>query len=167
MSNKEKHTTKKLIQNIDLDTPSVNFTDKVMTKVNSIPDELILKDVILTSLLKENSLEVPNPYFSTNIMNKVNANFVADYKPIISKKSWNIIFLFFTGFIGYILLSKPTISNQNKYVSEFSTFFNNLISDLGNSLVQNIEIPSILIVSILCLSLLLLLDAALRTKRLF
>ncbi len=167
MSNKEKHTTKKLIQNIDLDTPSVNFTDKVMTKVNSIPDELILKDVILTSLLKENSLEVPNSDFSTNIMNKVNANFVADYKPIISKKSWNIIFLFFTGFIVYILLSKPTISNQNKYVSEFSAFFNNLISDLGNSLVQNIQIPSILIVSILCLSILLLLDAALRTKRLF
>jgi len=100
-------------------------------------------------------------------MAEVNTNTIVDYKPIISNKGWGVIFLVFTSFIIYGLFSKPTITNKNNYITEFSTFFNNLISDLSNSLTQNLQVPSILIVSILCLSVLLLLDAALRTKRIF
>lgn len=167
MSDKEKHITKKLLESIDLDLPSIDFTDKVMAKVNIVPDEVILKDRVLASLLKKNSLEVTNPDFSTKIMAKVSANFVADYKPIISKKSWNIIFLFFTSFIIYVFFAKPTITQNNSYISKFSMISNNLITDLGNSLMQHIQIPSILIVSILCLSVLLLIDTALRSKKTF
>ncbi len=167
MPDKEKHITKKLLQSIDLDSPSIDFTDKVMAKVNTNPDEVILKDIILTSLLKKNSLEVPRPDFSIEIMAKVSTNPITDYKPIISKKNWNIIFFLFLSFIVYILLSKPTTTQNHSYISKLSMVSNNLIADLGNSLTQNIQIPSILVVSILCLSVLLLLDTALRTKKIF
>ncbi|MCF6347861.1 MAG: hypothetical protein L3J20_06135 [Flavobacteriaceae bacterium] len=167
MSDKEKHITKKLLKSIDLDSPSIDFTDKVMAKVNTIPDEVILKDTILTSLLKKNSLETPNSDFSIEIMAKVSTNSIADYKPIISKKSWNIIFLFFASFIIYVLLSKPITIQNDSYISKLSMISNSLITDFGNSLTQNIQIPSILVVSILCLSVLLLLDTVLRTKKIF
>ena len=167
MTDKEKHKTKKLLQNIDLDTPSINFTDKVMEKVNIIPDDMILRDEVLSSLLKKNSLEIPSSDFSIKIMTKVNTYSVTDYKPIISKKGWNIIFLLFTSFVIYALLFNPTTTQNNSYTSKFLTFFNDLITNFGNSLSQNIQVPSILIVSILCLSVLLLLDTLLRTKKLF
>ncbi len=167
MSNKEEHTIKKLIQSIDLDIPSANFADKVMSKVNVISNNETLKDIVLVSLLKKNSLETPNADFSAKIMAKVNTNNVVDYKPIISNKGWSIIFLFFASFITYVLFSKPTITYKNKYISEFSIYFNDLIIDLSNSITQNLQVPSILIVSVLCLSVLLLLDAAIRSKRVF
>jgi hypothetical protein len=167
MPNKEKHITKKLFKSIDLDSPSIDFTDKVMAKVNIVSDEVILKDMVLTSMLKKNSLEVPNPDFSTKIMANVSTNFITDYKPIISKKSWNVIFLFFASFIIYVLLAKPTTIQNNSYISKLSMISNNLIADLGNSLAWHIQVPSILIVSILCLSVLLLLDTVLRTKKTF
>lgn len=167
MPDKEKHITKKLLQSIDLDSPSIDFTDKVMAKVNIVPDDIILKDMILTSLLKKNSLETPNSDFSIEIMAKVSTNSIVDYKPIISKKSWNIIFFFFLSFITYILFSKPTTTQNHSYISKLSKVSNNLIAELGNSLTQNIQIPSILVVSILCLSVLLLLDTVLRTKKIF
>ncbi len=166
MSDKEKHTTKKLLQSINLDSPSSNFTDKVMAKVNIVPDDIILKDVILTSLLKKNGLEVPSSDFSNKIMTKVSTNSITDYKPIISKKSWSVIFLFLVSFIIYILLTKPTTIQNNGYAFKLSMTLNNLI-DLGNSLIQNIQIPSILIISVLCFSVLLLIDAELRVKKTF
>jgi len=167
MSDKEKHSTKKLLLNIGLDSPSINFIDKVMEKVNIIPDDVILEDEVLSSLLKKNSLEIPSFDFSTKIMTKVNTYSISDYKPIISKKGWNIIFLLFASFVIYALLFKPTTTQNNSYISKFSTFFNDLIANFGSSLSQNIQIPSILIVSILCLSVLLLLDTLLRTKKIF
>jgi len=167
MANKEKNTTKKLIQKIDLDSPSVKFSDKVMAKVNIISDDETLTDIPLSSLLKKNCLETPNADFTTKIMAKVGVNDIADYKPIISKRGWNVIILFFASFIIYILSSKPATVQKNQYISEFSTIVSKLITNLGNSLTQNFQVPSILVVSIVCLSILLLLDSTLRTKRLF
>jgi len=164
MSNKEKYNTKKLIQNIDLDSPSSNFTEKVMANVNIIPDDVMLKDESLTSLLKKNNLESPKVDFSYKIMEKLTAN--NNYKPIISKKSWNVIFLIFIGSIVYLLFFQPNNLSKNSYVAEFSNFFSKLISDLSYSLAHKIQVPSLLIVSILSLAILLILDATLRSKKL-
>jgi len=167
MPDKEKNTIIKLIQIVDLDKPSVNFSDKVIAEVSIIAEDEMLNDIQLVSLLKKNSLEIPNPDFTKKIMNKVITNTVAYYQPIISKKAWNVIIVFFASFIIYLLLSEPSKTYKNSYISEFSIVYNNLITNLGDSLTQNIQIPSILIVSILCLSILLLLDATLRTKKIF
>jgi len=168
MADKEKYNTKKLIQKIDLDSPSSNFTEKVMAKVNIIPNDAMLKDEVLTSLLKNNSLESPKADFSSNIMEKLNVhNNVVDYKPIISKKSWNVIFLIFIGSMVYLLFFHTNNTSKNSYVAEFSNFFNKLTTDLGYSFVHKIQVPSLLIVSILSLAILLILDAALRSKKFF
>jgi len=167
MSDKEKHTIKKLIQIVDLDKPSINFSDKVITKVNTIAEDEMSNDLQLVSLLKKNSLEIPNPDFTKKTMNKVITSIVTYYQPIISKKAWNVIVVFFVSFIIYLLFFKPTTIYKNNYIPEFSTVFNNLMAHLGNSLTQNIQIPSILIISILCLSILLLIDTALRAKKIF
>jgi len=165
MSDKEKYNTKKLIQNIDLERPTSNFTKKVMAKVNIIPDDALLKDEVLTSLLEKNSLESPKADFSSIIMEKLTANVNIDYKPIISKKSWNVIFLIFIGSIVYLLFFQPNNVSKNNYVAEISNFFNKLTTELSYSFVQKIQVPSILIVSILSLTVLLFLDAVLRSKK--
>ncbi len=167
MPDKEKNTIIKLIQIVDLDKPSVNFSDKVIAEVSIIAEDEMLNDIQLVSLLKKNSLEIPNPDFTKKIMNKVITNTVTYYQPLISKKAWNVIIIFFVSFIIYLLLSEPSKAYKNSYISEFSIVYNNLITSLGDSLIQNIQIPSILIVSILCLSILLLLDATIRAKKYF
>ena len=166
MTDKEKYNTKKLIQNIDLDSPSLNFTEKVMAKVNIIPDDAMLKDEVLTSLLKKNNLESPKADFSSKIMEKLAVSSNVNYKPIISKKSWNAIFLIFTGLIVYLLFFQSNNTSKNSYVAEISNFFNKLTTDLGYSLAHKIQVPSLLIVSILSLTILLILDGALRSKKL-
>ena len=139
MQDKEEHNTKKLIQNIDLEKPSIDFTDKVMSNLNTITDEA-LKDTELTD----------------NLIN---------YKPIISKKTWSILFFIFGGLTIYALISKPSLTFKNDYFVEYSTFFDKLIIDLNNFLIQSVQVPSILIVSIFCLTLLLLLDSILRAEK--
>ena len=164
MQDKEEHNTKKLIQNIDLEKPSFDFTDKVMTNLNAITDEA-LKDTELTVLLKKHSLETPKANFSSKVMAKVGVDSIIDYKPIISKKTWSILFFIFGGLTIYALISKPSLTFNNDYFVEYSTFFDKLIIDLNNFLIQSVQVPSILIVSIFCLTLLLLLDSILRTEK--
>ena len=164
MPKKEEHKIKKLIQSIELETPSENFTESVMMKIHHNTNEEVLKDKILTSLLKKNGQETPSVNFVDNVMAQLQRVETIEYKPIISKKMWGILFSLFVGFILYSFFYEPTISDQT-YIAKYVSMFDNIISDFGNSLVKNIQIPSILFVSTFCLSTLLLIDYFLNSKR--
>ncbi len=166
MPKKEEHKIKKLIQSIELDKPSENFTEKVMSRINYVTSDEALKDPALTSLLKDYGQEFPSVNFVNRVMTQVQKNVISGYKPIISKKVWSVIFSLFTSFIVYVLIAEPASSN-NPYISRYSTLLETFILDFGKVLVESTQIPSILTVSIFCLSTLLLLDYFLRKRKYF
>ena len=164
MSKKEEHKIKKLIQSIELDKPSENFTEKVMSKINYATSDEALKDPTLTTMLKHYGQEFPSINFADRVMAQVHKDVAVEYKPIISKKVWSVIFSLFTSFIVYVLIAEPASTN-NPYISRYSTLLEKFILDFGIVLVESTQIPSILTVSIFCLSTLLLLDYFFRKRK--
>jgi hypothetical protein len=61
-------------------------------------------DKLAKKVMRSSSLESPSMYFTANIMTKVEAYATSDitvYKPLISKKSWLIIFVLVVGGLSY------------------------------------------------------------------
>ena len=163
MSKKEEHNIKKLIQSIELDSPSENFTEKVMSNINYATDDELLNDPSLTSLLKKNGQEAPSVNFVTEVMAQIQREGIIEYKPIISKKIWSVLILLLVSSVVFVLFTESTPSN-NSYVSKYSDVLERIITSFGSSIVESIQIPSILVVSTFCLSSLLLLDYFLNTS---
>jgi len=163
MSKKEEHKIKKLIQSIELDKPSENFSEKVMSKINYITSDEALKDPTLTSLLRDYGQDFPSVNFADRVMAQVQKDVISEYKPIISKKVWSVIFFLFVSFIAYVIITEPASTN-NTYISRYSILLEKVIMDFGKVLLESTQIPSILTVSIFCLSTLLLLDYFLRKR---
>ncbi len=163
MSKKEEHNIKKLIQSIELDSPSENFTEKVMSKINYATDDVVLNDPSLTSLLKKNGQEAPSVNFVAEVMAQIQQEGIIEYKPIISKKIWTVLSLLLVSSVIFVLFTESAPSS-NSYASKYSDVLEKIITSFGSSIVESIQIPSILVVSTFCLSLLLLLDYFLNTR---
>ncbi|MDX5585407.1 MAG: hypothetical protein QNK20_10890 [Aureibaculum sp.] len=163
MSKKEEHNIKKLIQSIELDSPSENFAEKVMSKINYATDDELLNDPSLTSLLKKNGQEAPSVNFVDEVMAQIRQEGIIEYKPIISKKIWSVLSLLFVSSVVFVLLRESTPSS-NSYVTKYSEVLEKIIRSFDSSIVESIQIPSILVVSTFCLSTLLLLDYFLNTR---
>ena len=166
MSKKEEHKIKKLIQSIELDTPSKNFTEKVMSKINYATSDEAVKDPVLTSLLKKNVLEVPSVDFAARVMSQIQSDGITEYKPIISKKIWGVLSFLFASSVVFVLFTGSTSSNS-LYVSKYSAVLGKIVKSIGNAIAESAQIPSILMVSTFCLSTLLLLDYFLNSRSFF
>jgi len=163
MSKKEEHNIKKLIQSIELDSPTENFTEKVMSKINYATDDEVLNDPSLTALLKKNGQEAPSVNFIDEVMAQIQQEGIIEYKPIISKKIWSVLSLLFVSSVVFVLFTESTPSS-NSYVTKYSEVLEKIIRSFDSSVVESIQIPSILVVSTFCLSSLLLLDYFLNTR---
>jgi len=162
MSKKE-HNIKKLIQSIELDSPSDNFTKKVMSKINYVTNDELLNDPSLTSLLKKNDQEAPSVNFVDKVMAQIPQEGIIEYKPIISKKIWSVLSLLFVSSVVFVLFTESKTSS-NSYITKYSEVLEKIISNFSSSIVESIQIPSILVVSTFCLSSLILLDYFLNTR---
>ena len=163
MSRKEDHKIKKLIQSVDLDAPSANFTEKVMDGININMDAAGLKDFYLTSLLKDNAQETTQVNFTSNVMSQVKKGVVSEYNPIISNKVWAILFILFLSVVSVVVFGEQAPANET-YIFKYVSIFEKIVINFSNSIVENSRLPSILTMSIFCLSILLLLDYFLKTK---
>lgn len=163
MSKKEEHNIKKLIQSIELDSPSENFTEKLMSKINYVTNDELLNDPSLTSLLKKNGQEAPSVKFVDGVMAQIQQEGIIEYKPIISKRIWSVLSILLVSSFIFVLFTESSPSS-NSYVSKYSDVLEHIITNFGSSIVESIQIPSILVVSIFCLSSLLLLDYFLNTR---
>ena len=163
MSKKEEHNIIKLIQSIELDSPSENFTEKLMSKINYVTNDEVLNDPSLTSLLKKNGQETPSVNFVDEVMAQIQLEGTIEYKPIISKKIWSVLSILLVSSFIFVLFTESSPSS-NSYVSKYSDVLDQIITSFGSSIVESIQIPSILVVSIFCLSSLLLLDYFLNTR---
>jgi hypothetical protein len=163
MSKKEEHNIKKLIQSIELDSPSENFTEKLMSKINYVTNDELLNDPSLTSLLKKNGQEAPSVNFVDGVMAQIQQEGIIEYEPIISKRVWSVLSILLVSSFLFVLFTESSPSS-NSYVSKYSDVLEHIITNFGSSIVESIQIPSILVASIFCLSSLLLLDYFLNTR---
>ena len=163
MSKKEEHNIKKLIRSIELDSPSENFTEKLMSKINYATNDEVLNDPSLTSLLKKNGQEAPSVNFVDEVMAQIQQEGIIEYKPIISKRIWSVLSLLLISSVVFVFFTESSPSS-NSYVSKYSDVLEKIIISFGSSIVESIQIPSILVVSTFCLSILLLLDYFLNTR---
>ncbi len=170
MSKRNKGHIEKIMSKAGIEKAPANFTKNVMQDVFISTNEAALKDVKLTSLLKETTLEIPSDVFVSNIMNAVEAKRNIEFKPLISKKGWLTICGFFAGILVFMSIkSSPTepstiFAKISPYLDEAKNIFSNPFK--GTEFFTGAELSPILVISLLCLSSMLLFDTLVK-KRLF
>ena len=170
MGKRNKEHIEKIMSKVGIEKAPTDFTKNVMQDVFISTNETALKDVKLTSLLKETTLETPSNVFVSNIMNAVEAKRNIEFKPLISKKGWLTICVFFIGTLVFMLSkgspaeSSTIFAKISPYLDEAKNMFSNPFK--GTEFFTGAELSPILVISLVCLSSMLLFDTLLK-KRLF
>ena len=162
MSRKSDKHIKNIISNVGIDKAPVGFTSKVMQDVFVSTNEEALKDTTLSSLLKRSSIEKPSQEFISSIMNQVETPIEIKYQPLISKKAWFIISGVVIAFALFVFLGDAP-KESTSILNKISPYLNDLNSIFSNSL-KGFTISPVLLISIFCLSTLLLLDTFLKRR---
>ena len=151
---------KLLIQKVELDKPSRDFTASVMKEI-AVQHEAFLNPE-LQSLLKRSGIEKPRPGFTQDIMSRVEAaDFNVMHKPIISKKVWLIAFAATAGFVVLCLsFSEPESVSPNG----LTLYFINLGNTLNTILTNVKSVSSLYLITFISLSALLVMDYLLRIR---
>lgn len=165
MNKKSNKHIKNIISKVGIEKAPIDFTNKVMQDIFVSTSVEALKDATLSSLLKRTSIEEPSPEFVSAIMNQVKTPIVIDYQPLISKKVWFIISGVVITFVLFVFL----YDSPNESISVFnkvSPYLNDMNSIFTNFL-KGFTISPVLIISIFCLSTLLLLDTFLKRRAIY
>ncbi len=153
-----KNIDKLFQQNMEMEKPSQEFTEKVMKKVLASD---IKKEKALTSLLQKHTLEQPSLDFTSRVMSGLPQKSPAFvYQPVIGKKVWyfmSAIFIFSVIFITYNLDPTPSqIEIISTYMIKIESIFSFKMPDILTSPLFSI--------SIFALSSLLLIDYFIRNR---
>jgi hypothetical protein len=156
---KKRDELKSLIQKVEWDKPSLNFTELVMEEVEA-QEPVINPD--LKVLLKRNGIENLFPDFTHSIITQVEAHdFHTTYKPIITKKAWFIIISMILIFVLYLSFSEQTSKSPGGGLTPYFINTGNLL----NIILTNVYyIPALYLVTFISISTLLIMDYLLRTK---
>jgi len=137
----EKNWDRLIKKNFLLDETSVDFTDKVMQRIEELD---VLKEKALGNLFKKYAQEEPSPMFSEKIMAQLGTKPVFVYKPVISKRAWYVLGLITTViFIVVLKDSSPEELNNPVYSNLYLKF----------SRLMEIELPAIFSSKLLAISL--------------
>jgi hypothetical protein len=157
--NKKNDVLKSLIQKVELDKPTPNFTALVMEEV-AAQNEIVINPA-LKSLLKRNGIEKPSVGFTHSIMSQVEGcDFKPAYKPIISKKAWRIIIaaaVFFFLCLGYSEHASTSPGGLTPYFINIGNTLNTIFTKVNS-------VPSLYLITFISLSALLVLDYLLRIR---
>ena len=138
--NKDQHIDK-LLKKISTDKAPKNFTSKIMSDIDILTNEELLKDSKLSTLLKENAINKPSSGFVSNIMSSVETNREKIYKPIISKQSWFVIGIITAIVVVYAFYNNtPTttsilVDKTAPYLERFLTLFSSFKINLNLSMI--------------------------------
>jgi hypothetical protein len=165
MSKKSDKHIKNIISKVGIDKAPLDFTSKVMQDVFVSTNEEALKDVTLSSLLKKNTIEEPSQDFVSSIMNQVETPVTIKYQPLIDKKTWFIISGVVIAFSLFVLLGNSPKESTSIF-NKVSPYLNDLNRVFSNSL-KGFTVSPLLLISIFCLSTLLLLDTFLKRRALY
>jgi hypothetical protein len=108
MTNEKRDPLKSLIRKVELDKPSLRFTDLVMEEVKA-QNEAVTNPA-LKPLLKRNGVENPSIAFTQKVMAQVEAlDSQTTYKSVIPKKVWLAMTSGMVFFVLYLCFSEETL----------------------------------------------------------
>jgi hypothetical protein len=101
MASKENDILKLLLKNVELPSPSHNFTKEVMREIQELTRKDVFVDTRIKTLLQDHALAMPPEHFTSKVMAKVRdlESSPAEHKPVISQKAWAVIGLFMLFFL--------------------------------------------------------------------
>jgi len=154
-----KNIDKFIKQNINIEKPSLDFSNKVMSQVKAIE---LNNEKAFSSLMQKNLLETPSVNFTTNIMSIINQDSkVSIYNPVISKKAWILITSFVLILFGYTIFN---LEFSQTYFAELEKYIPSYTMNISFQLPQIITSP-LFATSIFALSALLFIDYFIRNRR--
>lgn len=161
MANKKKDMLKKVIQKVDLDKPTLNFTASVMNEIKAEAEDEVVVNPALNSLLKRNGIEKPSADFTRRIMAQVAAlDLKTTSKPIIHKNSWYIITT--SAVLFAFALSVP---QQTSTAPQILTPYLINIGNTLNAIFTSVNaVPSLYLVTFMSTSMLLVIDYLIKIK---
>ena len=156
----DKNIDKFIKQNINIEKPSLDFSNKVMSQVKALE---LKKEKAFSSLLQKNLIETPSLDFTANIMSAINQDSKASvYIPVIGKKAWLLIASFVLVLLSYTIfnleLTQPYFQDLDKYIPSYDLDFSIVLPPLLTS--------PLFAISIFALSSLLFLDYFIRNRSL-
>jgi len=162
MSKKKDEHIKNIVSQVRVDRAPNNFTDNVMKDVLIFTNQEALKSRELSSLLKRTSIQTPSENFTSDIVKLVSIEKEMDFKPLINKKAWFIvvtILIFMILFVYFNEMPQQSYAIFDKispYLEETQHLFVNPFKGLRFS--------PLLIISVLCLSSMLIFETVLKRK---
>lgn len=157
-NNEEK--LKKLIQSVDLDQPTADFTAILMQKIES--QEAIVTNPALDSLLEIYLIEAPSVDFTQKVMMGIeHLDRKAVYEPIISKKMWYAIGIAAALIIALISLFGSTVQTSNKPLP-LAAPINQITEKI---IIQINALPTLVLACLFAVSSLVLLDYFLSNRK--
>ncbi len=159
MEKNSRNIEKFIKQNMEIEKPSLEFTEKVMDQVLASESK---KEKALASLIQKHTLNKPSLDFTSKVMISLPQNSPAFvYQPVIGKKAWYLI-LFSLLLIGvYVFFSADSTPTQTNIINAYITKFGSLFSFK----MPYIFTSPLFALSIFALSSLLLLDYFIRNRR--
>lgn len=138
MKRKKSDILKKLIQKVEVDRPTVSFTESVMNEVRVGDSQEVVINAGLKSLLKLNAIEKPALNFTQGVMGQLGSLVPrATYEPVITRKAWRIIFAVLIGLTVSVIFSdrpSPTPDGLTSYFVKFGDVLNTIFMDVNVSL---------------------------------
>lgn len=118
MEDKNRKQEKFIKENIKMESPSADFSQKIMRQIIS---EEALNEKALFTLLKKHALDLPSVDFTDKVMDKIEVKnssaFV--YEPVISKKVWLLIAGMLISIVVFSFVKLDGQSEQFDYLGEF------------------------------------------------
>ena len=156
-----KNIDKLIKQNLNIEKPSLDFSNKVMYQVKAFE---LKKERAFSSLIQKNQLETPSIDFTSNVMSVIYQDSkVSVYTPVIGKKAWFLIASFILILLSYTIfnleVTQPYFTGLDKYIPSYDL-------DLSFNLPPILTSP-LFAISIFALSLLLFLDYFVRNRSYF
>lgn len=158
MASKKSDRLKSLIQKVELDEPTTNFTALVMEEVEAQNEVVVNPSLKL--LLKRSGIEKPAANFTDSIMTRVEAqDYNTAYKPIISNRVWRIIIVAAVLFLLWLGFTRQASSSDG-----LTPYFIN-IGNVLNAIFANVSsIPPLYAITIVSLSALLVMDYLIKIR---
>lgn len=160
MTQDKEDKLKKLIQAVELDQPTTDFTAKIMQQIET--QHSLVPNTALDSLLEKHLIETPSIDFTQKIMmgiERIDKKVV--YEPIISKKVWYAIGIAATLIITLISL----FGKSAQTVSQPLPLATNINQVTGMIIEQINALPTLILACLFAVSSLVVLEYNLSKKR--
>lgn len=160
MEQNNEQKLKKLIQSVELDEPTADFTAILMQKIAS--QETIITNPALDSLLEIYLIEAPSVDFTQKVMMDIeNLDRKLVYEPIISKKMWYAIGIAAALIMALVSFFGRSVQMSNKPLP-LATPINQIT---GKIIVQINALPTLVLACLFAVSSLVLLDYFLSNRK--